>query len=333
MSAGKPSVLKRARHTKGALLLGCGGGGDCLQAIPVMNYLRELGVERFVLAEYALKWWDKPGFVPFGCEIVSIDRLTHSRRVHPNVAIVSADTVIERGTSKVMPESARGIPLYEAVVTREFKVPVASISVARGAQGVLEGLRFLMSEYQLDLFITVDIGADAFYSGQETTVQSPLADAISLYCAAELDGYYGLAGYACDAELPNDHLDRNVARVMQVGGYVGAHGLTPDDVEDLTRVLDYFPNEAVEHWPRDAARGRLGTQYCKGFWHMYVSPLAAVTLFFDPVKIMTVNPIPAAIGPSRSILEAENAVLDNFNLIPETRLPLEVPIPIPPQVV
>ena len=43
MSANKSSVLKRAPHAKGALLLGCGGGGDCVQAIPVMNYLRALG--------------------------------------------------------------------------------------------------------------------------------------------------------------------------------------------------------------------------------------------------------------------------------------------------
>jgi hypothetical protein len=333
MTVRKQSVLARAKQCKGALLLGCGGGGDCIQTIPVMNYLRELGMQRFVLAEYALKWWDKPGFVPFGCEIVSIDRLTNSKRIHQNVAMVSPDTEIERGASNVMPESARGIPLYEAVVCREFQVPVASVSVERGAQGVLDGLRCLMRENALDLFITVDIGADAFYSGEETTVQSPLADAISVFCASELDGYYGLAGYACDAELPNDHLDRNVARVMKAGGYLGAHGLTPEDVDDLTQILKFFPNEAVEHWPRDAALGRLGTQYCKGLWHMYVTPLAAVTMFFDPAKIMTVNPIPAAIGPSRSILEAENAILEKFNIIPETRLPLEVPFPTAPQIV
>ena len=88
----------------------------------------------------------------------------------------------------------------------------------------------------------------------------------------------------------------------------------------------------MEQWARDAARGKLGTQICKGLWHMYVSPLAAVTLFFDPEKIMMINPIPAAIGGATSILEAEEAVLKNFNVIPETRLPLEVRIPIPPQV-
>src|ERR1700730_4353044 len=157
-----PSVRKRGSAAKGALLCGCGGGGDCIQTIPVMNYLRALGVERFVLAEYALKWWDKPGFVPFGCEIVSIDRLTHARRVHRNVAMVSAYTTIDRGTSKVMPESARGTPLYEAIVARELKVPVASISVERGVQGVLEALRFLLHYHRLVLFISVDVRADAF---------------------------------------------------------------------------------------------------------------------------------------------------------------------------
>ena len=84
--------------------------------------------------------------------------------------------------------------------------------------------------------------------------------------------------------MPNALLDQNVGNVMQAGGYLGAHGLTPQDVSDLTRILDHFPNEAIEMWPRDAALGKLGTHFSKGLWYMYVSPLAAVTMFLTREK-------------------------------------------------
>ena len=332
MTSLKPSLLEITREAKGAFILGCGGGGDVIQTIPVLNYLKRLGVERFVLGEYCIKWWDKPGFVPFGCEIINLDRLQPSERINENVVLVNPGTRIERGDSEVQPESSVNIPLYESVVAGETNQPVVSINVVNGAEGILSGINDVMEKYVLDLFITVDIGADAFYSGAETSVQSPLADAFSLYVANELNGYYALTGYACDAELPNAHLDQNVAKVMQAGGYVGAHGLTPQDVSDLTKVLNHFPDESVEMWPRDAALGKLGTHFSKGLWYMYVSPLAAVTLFFDPEKIVELNPLPAAIAGTTSLYEAEQIILDKFNIIPESRLPMEVPVPTAPQI-
>lgn len=332
MASSKPSLLDASKTIKGAFLLGCGGGGDIIQTIPVMNYLRHLGVYRFVLGEYCIKWWDKLGFVPFGCEIINLDRLQPSERLNDNVVLVYPDTKIERGDSEVQPKSSEGTALYEAVVAKETGMPVVSINVANGAQGILEGIKDVMEKYDLDLFITVDIGADAFYSGEETSVQSPLADAFSLYVANELNGYYALTGYACDAEIPNAHLDVNVGKVMKAGGYLGAHGLTPEDVSDLSGVLEYFPDEAVEMWPRDAAQGKLGTHYCKGLWHMYVSPLAAVTMFFDPEKISELNPIPDAIAHTTSLYAAEQVILENFNIIPESRLPMEVAVPTEPQI-
>jgi hypothetical protein len=194
MTSSKPSLLEVSKTTKGVFILGCGGGGDIIQTIPVMNYLRHLGVEQFVLGEYCIKWWDKPGFVPFGCEIINLDRLQPSVRLNDNAVLVNADTIIERGDSEVQPESSQGTALYEAVVAKETGMPVVSINVANGAQGILSGIKDVMEKYDLDTFITVDIGADAFYTGEETSVQSPLADAFSLYVADQLNGYYALTG-------------------------------------------------------------------------------------------------------------------------------------------
>jgi len=57
-----------------------------------------------------------------------------------------------------------------------------------------------------------------------------------------------------------------------------------------------------------------------------------VTMFFDPNKIMELNPIPVAIANTTSLYEAEEIVLDNFNVIPESRLPMEVRVPTKPQI-
>ena len=39
MTSSKPSLLEVSKTTKGVFILGCGGGGDIIQTIPVMNYL------------------------------------------------------------------------------------------------------------------------------------------------------------------------------------------------------------------------------------------------------------------------------------------------------
>jgi hypothetical protein len=218
------------------------------------------------------------------------------------------------------------------VITQAFNVPTVTVSLEHGAQGVLAAIEEVMRRFGLTLLVTVDIGSDSFYSGEETSVQSPLADAISIAVTAQLGGIFALAGYGCDAEMPLDHLHRNVARVMQAGGFLGAYGMTPQDVADLSKVLDQFPNEMVEQWPRDAARGKLGTHYCKGWWPIEVTPLAAITLFFDPKAIMALNPLAAALKSSRSLYEAEEQILNGFNLWPETRLPLLVEAPTSPQI-
>jgi hypothetical protein len=324
MNAPRLSVIDLARNAQGAFLMGCGGGGDIIQTIPVMNYLRQFGVERFVLGDYAVKWWDKPGQISMGCEVLSLDWLQPSERIHQDVSLISPETQVRAGIGQ-------GQIIHEAVIAGEFGVPTVSVSLEHGAHGVLSGIQEVMRRFGLTLFMTVDIGADSFYSGQETTVQSPLADAISIFIAQQLEGVFALAGYGCDAEMPLPHLDRNIAHVMQAGGYLGAHGLTPQDVVDLSKVLDQFPNEMVEQWPRDAARGKLGTQYCKGWWPIEVTPLAAVTLFFDPAAIMEVNPLPAALSDTRSLDQAEERILKSFNVWPETRLPLLVEAPTRPQ--
>lgn len=324
MSTTSYSVFDRARQSQGALLIGCGGGGDIIQTIPVMNFLRQLGVERFVLGDYAIKWWSRPGCISLGCEVLDLDWLHPIERIHDDVAVISANTRPQNGLGK-------GQPLHEAVIRERLGVTTVSISLAHGVKGVRSAIEMLMRHYGLSLLMFVDIGADSFYSGQETTVVSPLADAISLSVAQQMDAILGLSGYGCDAEMDLAHLNQNVAHVMQMGGYLGAYGITPQDVADLRCILEVFPEEEVEQWPLEAALGNLGIRYCKGWWAIEVTPLAAIILFFDPVAISRLNPLPSALAETTSLQEAEEILIRRFGLIPETRLPQLVEAPIPPQ--
>lgn len=317
------SVFDRARQSQGALLMGCGGGGDIIQTIPVMNFLGYLGVERFVLGDYAIKWWNKPGSLSFGCEVLDLEWLHPAERIHEDVALISPSTRLQDGLGK-------GKPTHEAVICEKLGATTISVSLNHGAKGVRSALEAVMRRFDLSLLMFVDIGADTFYSGHETTVMSPLADAISLAVAQQMDALFGLSGYGCDAEMPLAHLDRNVGRVMQMGGFLGAYGLTPRDVADLHQVLEEFPDEEVEQWPCQAAMGNLGTQYCKGWWAIEVTPLAAVTLFFDPAAVCRLNPLPSALAETTSLREAEELLIQRFALIPETRLPPLVEAPISP---
>ena len=48
-------MIDLGKKSKVALLAGCGGGGDIMNTIPVMNLLKKLGVEKFVLADIGCK--------------------------------------------------------------------------------------------------------------------------------------------------------------------------------------------------------------------------------------------------------------------------------------
>lgn len=324
----RPSLLDLAKGKKTALLVGCGGGGDIMQTIPTMNYLKKVGVENFVLADIGCKWWEFNGEMALGGEVIDLDWLSPSERISENVALVSKETRMTKG-------KGAGEPVHECLIKNVLEdIPIATISLQNGYPGVMQGLKDLIEKYQAELFVSMDIGADAFFTGTETQVQSPLIDAISILCASELDipGVYGVNGLGADAELPMAHVIRNMGVAMQKGGFIGANGLTQEDLVLLEEILKWIPGEEVEKWPYEAAKGNFGTHYCKRLWSVEITPAVACSFFFDPDVLREVNPIINALKDTRTLEEAENMIMRDFNLFPETRLPVVITAPTAPQV-
>ena len=219
----------------------------------------------------------------------------------------------------------KGEYLHESLMKNVLEdTVIATISIRKGVPGIMQGFRDLIAEYGADLFVTVDIGADAFFTGTETQVQSPLIDAISILCASELEipGVYGVNAIGGDAEMPMAHIIRNIGMAMQKGAFIGGNGLTQEDINTYGEILKWIPGEEVEKWPYEAAQGHFGTFYCKRLWSVEMTPAAAFTFFFDPDILREVNPIVNAIKDTKTLQQAEEIIMKDFNLFPETRLPV-----------
>ena len=127
----KPSVIDLSKGVKTAVLAGCGGGGDIMQTIPTMNYLKKLGVENFVLADIGCKWWEFHGEMALGGEAIDLNWLTPTQRISENAVLVSKETRMSGGKGK-------GEPVHECLMKNVLPdIPIATINLRNGVPGVL----------------------------------------------------------------------------------------------------------------------------------------------------------------------------------------------------
>ena len=315
------SLESVVQKSKGALLVGGGGGGDVIQTLPMMNYLRTLGLDNVVLANTGISWWEGlPGLLSWGGDWYELSELTDAEMLGKNTARVSGKTNLASGPGK-------GQKPWEAVIAGLYDVPAYTIGLHNATQGIADGLRMIAGKHNLDLVIGVDNGSDSFYSGIETAIDSPLVDAmvLSALLQTNLDAFYVLTGYACDAEMTVDQLNRNVGTVMKHGGYLGAHGLTPEDIELMDPIFKPLPDDLLLKWSYMAAHGSLGSMSTRGNYPIEITPLTAVMLFFDPrVIVEHLNPLPRLVEKTSSLQEAE-AILNEHGLVSETQRPLFMP--------
>ena len=234
----KPSVEELLRGCDSVLIAGCGGGGDLVQSVSIMNYAKTLGVKHIALATISVNWW---GTFADGCEVFDLGWFQPSERLNENLVRILPETRLVGGMGA-------GNPTYEIAMAQTFDVPIYGISLRNGLPGVKHALEIIAKEHDCQLFISADIGSDTFFTGEETQVCSPLIDAFSVICASEMSipGVYALNGYGGDAEMHIAHLNRNVGECMRRGGFLGASGLTQKDVLDLQKIFDIIGPDDVE---------------------------------------------------------------------------------------
>ncbi|MFD3418673.1 DUF1152 domain-containing protein [Streptomyces decoyicus] len=217
------------------LIVAAGGGGDAVAAAMLDAALYGGGTPAVVLT-YA---WDRllvdpvPG--PRGpANFTGLRPLTRSVRAVP------ADAVPIAPAGSTLPRLAAELPQTFALIDPHH-----------GAEGIIRQLEELVQYLEPDTVDLLDVGGDILAHGDEPTLRSPLADALTLAACCELNFPVRLlvAGPGLDGELPADALRDRLGPV--------ALTFTAEHVRPVGPVLEWHPSEATAMLAA-AARGARG---------------------------------------------------------------------------
>ena len=117
-------------------------------------------------------------------------------------------------------------------------------------------------------------------------------------------------GPGCDGELTPDEVLERITGLQTADALLGAWGLTPEGCGLVERAAKVVPTEASLMAVR-CARGERGTETIRsGRRTVELTPLGALTFFFDPLAAArTAVPLATAVSPAASVEEANEALL------------------------
>ncbi|MGI5397976.1 DUF1152 domain-containing protein [Streptomyces sp. CA-135486] len=205
------------------LIVAAGGGGDAVAAA-MLDAAVYGGEGPAVILTYA---WDRllidpvPG--PRGpANFTGLRPLTRS------VQAVPADARPVAPAGSTLPRLAAELPHTFALIDPHH-----------GAEGITRQLEELIQHLEPESIDLLDVGGDILARGNEPTLRSPLADALTLAACCQVNAPVRLlvAGPGLDGELPADALrDRMGPLVLTFAA---------DHVEAIGSVLEWHPSEAT----------------------------------------------------------------------------------------
>ncbi len=290
------SLETLAKESSYALVLGVGGGGDVVGTIPTSRYLRWLGLRTLVGGLTWERYVNDPEPGPRKMEeIVEIEMLS--------------DTV---GLANAKTRTTKGIRFTEAVVAEALGERTFLVDPNKGVQGVIAGLNETIEKLGVDLFVGIDVGGDVLAEGSEKGLKSMLADSMMLAAMVNLrvPVMLGVLGCCTDGELSFDEFNRQVAKIASYDGFLGARGLTPEDLEVLEEVIPKTKTESSA-LAAMSARGVQGEIEIRGGYRkVLLTPMSAMTFYFDPwVVFDKISKVAKDLVPTRTLDEAQ-AVLE-----------------------
>ena len=294
------------------LVLGIGGGGDVVGALATAELCRAHGARPVV---GGVTWERRPIDPNPGPRAET--EIEGARRLASGVLAASGSTRV-RESEVLFAESRMAELLGEETVL---------VDVTLGPEAIADGLATAAAELGADLIVFVDVGGDALAHGGEPGLASPLCDSIMLAAAAHLAKRSvcahgedapppggipvlgGIFGAGCDGELTPAEVLERIAEVAEAGGFAGARGLTPAIAARLEEAVEAIPTEASAQAVR-CFHGAIGeTAIRQGRRTVELSPVGALTFYFDVSKaIWSAARLAAAVIDAED-LEAANEIL------------------------
>jgi hypothetical protein len=299
------ALLASARRP---LVLGLGGGGDVVGALATYEMCRIYHAAEPRLGGVS---WERRAIDPVPGPR-TVDEIEGARIIAPGVLAASADTRIRD----------RGIPFAESRMAGLLGEEVVLVEIAHGPATLADGLAAALDELGCDLLICLDVGGDVLAHGDEAGLGSPLCDAVVLAAAERLAAagrrvVGAVFGAGCDGELtPGEVLER-LGEVAAAGGLVGARGLTDPIARRVEEATEVVPTEASLQAVRCFRGARGETTIRGGLRRVVLSPIAAVTFFFDvEAAVSSASRLARAVRPAKSLEEA-NDILNGLGVTTE----------------
>jgi hypothetical protein len=286
-----------------------GGGGDVVGTLAITDLLQGLDTE-WVLGGVA---WERSPIDPRPGPR-SLDEIRDGRPCG------SAAVLTEGGTTTL-----DGVEFSESRMATHLGKPVLLLDITGGPQALATGLSEAAEKLGCDAIVVLDVGGDVLAHGDEPGLASPLCDAIvlaaGLFLARSSEVIGAVYGPGCDGELTPDEVLQRITELQAADALLGAWGLTPHACELVEAAAAVVPTEASLMAVR-CARGDRGKVPIRGGRRsVELTPLGALTFFFDPVAAAkSAVPLATAVAPAGSLDEAHEALVA---LGVETELELE----------
>lgn len=291
------TVEKLAKGADRALVLGVGGGGDAVGTLPTSQYLQQLGVETVVGGLSWERYVSDPEPGPR-----KVEEMKNAEPISETTALANSETCTEGG-----------VEFTESVVADIIEEETLLLDLSQGVQGAIDGLNAAVSELDLDFVLGVDVGGDVLAKGDEEGLHSMLADSMVLAALVNLKvpALLGVLGLGVDGELEKEQLLENCAEVASAGGFLGARGLAPEDLEIMDEAIERTKTESSALAVR-AARGEVGEIEIRGGYRTVdLSLISAVTFFFDPEVVMEkLSKVAERLVDTRSLDEAQEILVE-----------------------
>ncbi|MFF4831797.1 DUF1152 domain-containing protein [Streptomyces sp. NPDC001315] len=206
------------------LIVAAGGGGDAVAAAMLDAALYGDEPDHAVILTYA---WDRllidpvPG--PRGP-----DNFTGLALVTPAVWSVPANARPIAPAGSTLPRLAAELPHTFAL-----------IDPRHGAEGITRQLEELFGYFKPTTIDLLDVGGDILARGDEPTLKSPLADALTLAACCQVEAPIRLlvAGPGLDGEVSVDDIRSLFGPLV--------HRFTAENTEPVSSVLEWHPSEAT----------------------------------------------------------------------------------------
>ncbi|HXJ62169.1 MAG TPA: DUF1152 domain-containing protein [Actinomycetota bacterium] len=307
-----------ARRATSAVIVGNGGGGDCLVTVLVASWLRTMGVGRTLVGGIACQWWLDAGVERgelvevIGPDLYDPRELDGARSVGEHAVLVGPDA------------ASHGRRPHEAVLAEWAGGEAFVLSLLGGARGTAAGLSALVEHASADLVIAIDVGSDCLSTGREVRpAMTVLADHLTFagLLAQRVPSFFCLAGFGVDAEMEVEELTTNFGLVVRAGGLRGAFVPDAPAVGEL-EALQAKAYDPVGNLVVKAVRGEFGLHrvHTGGPWGQVarIGPAAIPVWALDPRTVLDqVASDVRRIVDTASLAEAE-AVYRELGRLPES---------------